>query len=138
MKKSAATIFATIVLFTAVHQKSYAQKIRTSDTVGVADIEDRMDDLKIIAESMTTGMSACGNIDSLKRFAAILQQVDDTLINHINPIFNGFNILHPEQYEPMKNMHDLADLILDTRNLSKAKKYGDKMVIEYNNLMKAK
>jgi hypothetical protein len=140
MKNLLVFIGAATLLFCSVIN-SYAQKTvrsKQGDTNGVADIESRLVDFKVIAEAMTTNMSKCGNLDSLKRFAAIMQTVDDTILNHIAPIFDGFNSVHPDQYDPLKNINDLVDRIVSTKDLVKAKKNTDKILVEYNNLLKAK
>jgi len=138
MKKHVAAICVCVLLLAASQQCLAQKNLKPSDTAGTADIESRLEDFKTIAGAMTNGITNCGSLDSVKRFAAIMQSVDDTILNHISPIFDGFSVVHPDQYEPLKNMNDLVDRILSTKDLVKAKKNNDKIIIEYNNLVKAK
>jgi len=109
-----------------------------ADTSGLYDVEYKIDLFKGIVQDMTIKINACNSLDTIKMYAALVQQIDDTLINHLVPIYQGFSTLHPDQYQPLKDIQDLSDNIMDTKKLDKAKKYGLKLGPVYDQLMKAK
>ena len=108
------------------------------DTTGLYDVESKIDLFKPIVQQMTDKINACNSLDTLKLYAQVLEQIDDTLINHLVPIFQGYSTLHPDQYQPLKDIQDLSNNILDTKKLDKAKKYGLKLTPAYQELIKAK
>ncbi len=108
------------------------------DTTGLYDVESKLDLFKPIVQDMANKINACNSLDTIKLYASILEQIDDTLINHLVPIFNGYSTLHPDQYQPLKDIQDLTNDIIDTKKLDKAKKYGLKLSPAYEQLIKAK
>jgi len=146
MKTSGRIVLACIVIITAFNCKGFAQQAAKpsaktavkGDTNGMADIEDRLDDFKTITSDITGKLNRCGNLDSIKRLVSIVNQISDTILSHIAPIFDGFYAKHPEQYPALKNISDLTDRILDCKKVDKAKKYSQQMGVEYTNLTKAK
>jgi|GEM_PF-2078897 len=146
MKKTGIIILMCIASLTAMNNNCFGQdtakhahkKIAKGDTTGMADIEDRLDDFKTITGDITNKLNKCGNLDSIKRFVSIVNQLSDTILNHIAPIFDGFLMQHPEQYPSLKNISDLTDRMLDCKKIDKAKKYSQQLGMEYTNLAKAK
>lgn len=133
-------ILSVIILVFCAH--SYAQqgnkKTKLPDTNGLANIEGRLDDFKPIVQNMAGKIDKCGGLDTIKQYASILEQISDTIMNHMVPIFDGFYALHPDQYQPLKNISDLSENILKSKDIIKAKKYDQKIMIEYASLIKAK
>ena len=108
------------------------------DTTGLAEVESKIDLFKPLVQNMAEKINACNSLDTVKLYASVLEQIDDTLINHLVPIFNGYSTLHPDQYQPLKDIQDLTNGIIDTKKLDKAKKYGLKLQPAYDQLIKAK
>ncbi|HXB12109.1 MAG TPA: hypothetical protein VNZ45_09005 [Bacteroidia bacterium] len=108
------------------------------DTTGLYEVESKIDLFKPIVQAMSSKINACNSLDTIQLYASVMEQIDDTLINHLVPIFNGYSTLHPDQYQPLKDIQDLTNNILDTKKLDKAKKYGLKLPPAYDLLMKAK
>lgn len=132
-------IMVTLFVFQmGAHAQQKGKQAKLPDTNGFADIESRLNDFKFLAQEFIGKINRSGSLDSIKQFAVVLDQMSDTLINHMAPIFDSFNNLHPQQYIPLRNISDISDAIIKTKDINKAKKYGQKMSIEYSNLEKAK
>ena len=149
MTRRVLSLIITLFMFTAVqaqdtaHGKAQAQvkpkakKTRQIDTATIAALENNLEDLKTITAALTANIDSSDNLDQIKRYANMIQQIADTLQDHINPIFRDFNTLHPTQYVPIKNIADLTDRMIECKNTAKAKKVNQQIKLEYANLLKA-
>jgi hypothetical protein len=111
---------------------------KISDTTGLADIEDKIGEYEIILQDVTDKINTLSNLESIKQYANISEAVGDTLLNHIIRIFDGFTTLHADQGQSLKNICDLSENIMQCKNLTKAKKYNQKIIDEYNKMVQAK
>jgi hypothetical protein len=125
-----------------LQQKTEAQanfkQPKNVDTTGMANIEGKLDLLKTIVNDITQRITNCSALDSIKMSVFSVGDIAGSIINDMIPVFDNFNALHPEQYEPVKNIADLSDLMIKAKDIAKVKKYNQKMITEYNNLVKAK
>jgi hypothetical protein len=144
-KRSGKTVLISILLFSffILHSSFCSAQFGKKppvlgDTTGLAEVESKLDLFKPIVQDMTNKINACNSLDTIKLYASLIEQIDDTLINHLVPIFNGYSTLHPDQYQPLKDLQDLSNSIMDTKKLDKAKKYGLKLGPVYDQLVKAK
>jgi len=151
MKKQILTLIITLFIFTLVRAqdtakgntpakavvKAKTKKVRQVDTAAISALENNLEDLKTITAAITSNIDSCDNLDQIKRYANMIQQIADTLQDHINPIFRDFNTLHPTQYMPIKNIADLTDRMIESSSVVKAKKVNQQIKAEYANLVKA-
>ncbi len=127
-------LFCTAVCKGQIHQRTF----KLSDTTGLASIEARLGDFELILKENTDKVATDSNLGRIKILTNVDVAVGDTLLNHIVPIFDGYNTLHPEQGQALKNICDLSDNILGTKSLQKAKKFNQQIQKEYVKLVQAK
>jgi hypothetical protein len=139
MKKVVFYFLLTALMIVSLNSKAYSQQRgRLADTNGIADVESSIADIEPFLQSLTSRIPACGNLDSIRFMVSPVVLLGDTLLNHVVRIYDGFNALHPQQYIPIENISDDLDHLMETKSLDKAKKYNQKIILEYNNLLKAK
>ncbi len=116
----------------------HKRTFKLSDTTGLAGIEARIGDFKLVLKDDSDKMATLTNLDNIKILTNIHLAIGDTLLNHISKIFDGYNTLHPDQGQAIKDICDLSENILGTKSLTKAKKYNQLIEKEYSKLVNAK
>lgn len=127
-------MFAVTYCCGQLHQPTF----KLADTTGLAGIETRITEFELILKNNTDNVSTMSNLNNIKVLANMDAAISDTLLNHLVPIFDGYNTLHSEQGQLLKDISDLSENILGTKSLAKAQKYNQQIIKQYAKLLLAK